>query len=98
MTGLEVLKELDEHCITWHDNPTKEKVEIIRKNLEALEIIKEKRVDVDTLIYTFAFGNRWQYNNEMHRQCGLYDCEPLELTQEEYDLLREVLCEKLQKL
>lgn len=41
MKSLEALKELDEHCITWHDNPTKEKIKIIEKELKALEIIKE---------------------------------------------------------
>lgn len=51
--------------------------------LKALEVIKEKRVDVDDLIESV---NLEEYNRHMSFCYGSF------LTQEEYDLLKEVLC------
>lgn len=53
------------------------------KKLKALEIIKEKSVDVFQLQIAIKLTNLNEYN-ERHTKC-------LQLTQEEYDLLREVL-------
>lgn len=39
--GLEALKYLDEHNLNWHDNPTKKYVDIIEKELKALELIRK---------------------------------------------------------
>lgn len=72
----EMMKRFNEACVpTILDNETE-------KKLKALEIIKEKRVDVAELVvscdlkaynYLFRLVEKWQ------------------LTQEEYDLLKEVL-------
>lgn len=59
--------------------------EIIKNKLKALEIIKEKKVFVANLIYHFEYDdNVINYN----RCCGWSKSE---LTQQEYDLLKEVL-------
>ena len=42
MNGLEALKYLDDHNLNWHDNPTKEKVSIVKKELEDFEWLKSK--------------------------------------------------------
>ncbi len=57
------------------------------KKLKALEIIKTKRVDITTLLdcYDAKEYNRW---NGVRSH---YSYPPLEITQEEYDLLKEVL-------
>lgn len=52
----------------------------IYKKAKALEIIKEKRVSVDLFFYC---ANRAMYNNRVNTE--------RQLTQEEYDLLKEVL-------
>lgn len=58
------------------------------KELEALEIIKKKGVDVDWLIYNFKFGSLDVYNCDF----GLYKEDNWRiLTEEEYEFLREVL-------
>jgi len=57
------------------------------KKLKALEIIKEKRVDITTL---FDCLNAEEYNRWVPVRSH-YSYPPLELTQEEYDLLKEVL-------
>ena len=70
----------------------KEEIEQLKKSLEALEIIKEKRVYVR---YLQLCENLRQYNNfvEMNWSCrkeAEYHHDEI-LTQEEYDLLKEVL-------
>lgn len=86
------LKRLENYEGAWHNTNLKqifismEDWKIERKQLKALEIIKEKQVDIHNLIYsqsleeynTFAM----KYNQEL--------CNTL-LTQEEYELLKEVL-------
>ena len=62
-----------------------ENIEVIKKELKALEIIKKKWVDVGYLIVDVFNENKTleSYNS------GLY--EYFKLTQEEFDLLEEVL-------
>lgn len=57
------------------------------KNSQALEIIKEKRIDVATLLdcHNVEEYNRW-VDIRSH-----YSYQPLKLTQEEWELLKEVL-------
>ena len=70
------------------------------KKEKALEIIRDKRVNVDYFIYT-CVKNDWSYedyldeisNSDNLALCGQYcfsNKQPI-LTQEEYDLLKEVL-------
>lgn len=72
----------DRFCDEWKDE--------IEKELKALEIIKEKRVDVDCLMDCFPYDGfisttgRFEYNRSL-------TWGEKELTQEEYDLLKEVL-------
>lgn len=80
-TGLEALDNLRDYG-EWL--PSLE-MGIIRRELKALEIIKEKGVNVRAFLKC------------CHRADGLLiynsQCvESQELTQEEYDLLKEVLC------
>ena len=58
--------------------------DIIEKELKALEIIKEKEVDIKA------------FNDLQDLQDYNYYCSP-ELTQEEYNLLKEVLHENVSK-
>lgn len=79
MTGLEMLiDDLYEEKISME---TKEKIE---KRLKALEIIKEKRVDLCILTDCDNF-------NEYNKSLG--NLRPVEdrLTYDEFDLLKEVL-------
>lgn len=55
----------------------------VQKKLKALEIIKKKRVEIRVIFHT---TNVMEYNEKTRQY---YDCLPL--TQEEYDLLKEVL-------
>lgn len=58
----------------------------IKKELKALEIIKKKEVNVGVLIFDIFEGHRpKEYYN-----FGVY--KEYELTQQEFDLLKEVLC------
>lgn len=54
---------------------------VVKDKLKALEIIKEKRVDVDRLLRSKDLGE-YNFSNAYVYQ---------DLTQDEYDLLREVL-------
>lgn len=56
---------------------------LIVKKLKALEIIKEKRVEIRVIFHT---TNAMEYNEKTRQY---YDCMPL--AQEEYQLLKEVL-------
>lgn len=65
-----------------------ETLSIDYKKLKALEIIKEKEVDTLLLFRCFEFDNLYGYSHfEMYNQ-ELYTQN---ITQEEYDLLKEVL-------
>lgn len=84
--GLDALNEIKKGIDTalWDGNEY-DYLDIIEKELKALEIIKEKRVDIRLLFETFNY-----YKNGLKAYNGMrtygYD-----LTQEEYDLLKEVL-------
>ena len=73
--GLEALQE-----IIKYNALIDEDLDIIEKELKALEIIKTKRVDVELWRFT---SNRDYYNKLV--------CEDRQLTEEEHDLLKEVL-------
>ena len=60
-----------------------EDANIIEKSLKALEIIKKKRVNVSWFIHCQMFNSPLMMYNELH--------DKRELTQEEYELLKEVL-------
>ena len=80
-------KELDAlECIVVDLAPTakehnKEEIEQLKKSLEALEIIKEKGLDILEFRHAFSL---YEYN-----ACKSVGCE--ELTPEEYGLLKKVL-------
>ena len=73
--GLEALKEMRKYGAVMIPN-----CEIIEKELKALEIIKNKKVDVLSLLCGCNFDD---YNRPQE--------EKGKLTKEEYDLLKEVL-------
>lgn len=79
MTGLEALKIVERDCEDLEQVPYGE-FALIEKYLKALEIIKEKNVDT---YYLITCPSLESYNSETWNK----------LTQEEYDLLREVLVE-----
>ena len=92
--GLEALENIKNKTITITDNRndivykyrygdylSKEDVNTIAKELKALEIVKDKELDIEWLLTCFNKYDREQYNA----------CQIKSLTQEEYDLLKEVL-------
>ena len=87
MKGLKALEENLE-MVTFHNNEDLatylSNYYIIEKELKALEIIKEKEVDIKA------------FNDLQDLQDYNYYCSP-ELTQEEYNLLKEVLHENVSK-
>ena len=100
MNSKEALKSLCNHCekLSIRDgfigcpfrnisNDYCEEFEIIEKELKALEIIKTKNVDIDYIKTCFydKKGGFKEYNAYVGHD------EDKELTQEEYDLLKEVL-------
>ena len=100
MNSKEALKSLCNHCekLSIRDgfigcpfrnisNDYCEEFEIIEKELKALEIIKTKNVDIDYIKTCFydKKGGFKDYNAYVGHD------EDKELTQEEYDLLKEVL-------
>ena len=56
----------------------------LERKLKALEIIKEKRVDI-TFLDTYV---KWNWEKYLNRKLK---CSEKELTQDEFDLLKEVL-------
>lgn len=91
--GLEALKEfrllVANYEDKWSKNTTKHFIkcaDTIEKELKALEIIKEKNVDV---IYLHYECNCLEDYNEYNQTCELDKDEYL--TQEEYNLLKEVV-------
>lgn len=80
--GLEALNKIA-YCYGYDEN-----IEILNKSLKALEIIKKKKVDTLLLFRCFELENLYGYSHlEMYNQ-ELYTQN---ITQEEYDLLREEL-------
>lgn len=84
MTGLEALNYADELTYSHYEV---DDLDIIEKELKALEIIKNKGVCLPALKLTASFekDNLEEYN----KMCVKHYALPL--TQEEYDLLKEVL-------
>lgn len=74
--GLEALKEIKSEPFSWEK--LKDSLDTIEKELKALEIVKKKLVDVNWLK---GCDELEDYNF----------CNNIELTQEEYNLLKEVL-------
>lgn len=98
MTGLEALSRLVDFYNLPSRNPIaymleqenlNEYANIIKKELEALEIIKEKKCDIAILM---ASESLYDYNDYMNCS-GMYNeyGNSRKLTQEEYDLLRWAL-------
>lgn len=88
--GLEALEELKEllgkHFILWGNGIfNDERTETIEKSLKVLEIIKKKGIFVNGLIKSGDLG-------EYSILCLNHGMTEL-LTQEEYDLLKEVLAQ-----
>lgn len=71
----------DEHYELSEDKRVVERKRTVEAALEALEIIKEKGLDILEFRHAFSL---YEYN-----ACKSVGCE--ELTQEEYDLLKKVL-------
>ena len=83
--GLEAFNEVIDTICCQRPNPNLQNAtDIVVKELKALEIIKSKNVDIAILKNT---ENVEQYNNTV---LLFFKCSK-ELTQEEYDLLKEVL-------
>lgn len=81
--GLEALKDIrDSYIDSWYGV---HRCEIIEKELKALEVIKNKKVNIFTFYECCNWYNPSHYNDSIG--CPV-NCE---LTQEEYDLLKEVL-------
>lgn len=72
----------------------KEDFEQVRKSLKALEIIKEKRVNVGTFIHlTKILKKDYEQCKALNNTFGANICETEKefLTEEEFNLLKEVL-------
>ena len=93
MTGLEALKIVEKDCEDLEQVPYGE-FALIEKSLKALEIIKEKRVNVGTFIHLTKILKKdyeqCKANNDIVF-CNICDTEKEFLTQEEFNLLKEVL-------
>ena len=81
MTGLEALEQLRNDIENRALLFSEDKLEIIEKELKALEIIKEKKVNLDILTQCDSV--------ELYNKCIHYFDR--QLTQEEYDSLKKVL-------
>ena len=69
-----------------------ENIEVIKKELKALEIIKNKRVDVFELLLGISNS---VYRNPLERYNSYVEGSfNTELTPQEFDLLSEVLCDE----
>ena len=80
MTGLEALERIENEYSIGEAVFYKEDFKQVRKSLNALEIIKEKLVDVFKLYNCKTIE---EYNQAQYRDCML--------TKEEFNLLKEVL-------
>ena len=85
MTGLEILEEIKDELYNFKDisEYSKNQFSTIEKELRALEIMKKKKVNVVIVLYS---KNLEEYNSTV----GFYFSKN-QLTQDEYDLLKEVL-------
>lgn len=85
LTPLEALKDIERVCrdSNYVADFYNQRLDIIETALKAFEIIKEKSVDTIRLLYCESVE---EYNNELtHPRNNDW------LTQEEFDLLKEVL-------
>ena len=80
--GLEALQEIKSKPFSWEK--LKDNLDIIEKELKALEIIKKKLVNLFNVVYT---DTKEAYNDLVSEHYR-------ELSQDEYDLLKEELGEK----
>ena len=84
--GLKALESLvDTMPFAFIETNSMREIKIIEKELKALEIIKNKKVNMISLQSSIEWHNPSHYNDSVGCPVG---CE---LTQEEYDLLKEVL-------
>ena len=88
MTGLEAIERIKKSHYTAiavmgceRDSETEKAIEIVEKEHKALEIIKEKYVNVDLL---WDVSSLEEYNSEIMFSYQI-------ITEEEFNLLREVL-------
>ena len=97
---LNIIKKWRAQIVWKKDWGWNKELSTIETALKALEIIKEKKVNVDYFFYSCVKGN-WSYEDYLDEVnnidnlefCGHY-CFPKKqpiLTQEEYELLKEVL-------
>lgn len=81
-------------CFTFVQFKNSKGFEGVEKKLKALKIIKEKEVNVYILQWYLKHSSYEQYADDFERNrrdCDLPDLGDKILTQEEYDLLKEVL-------
>lgn len=84
MKSLEALDWLKYNVVNYDD--AIDKIVLIETELKALEIIKEKMVDV-----VYLYGSC--YELEHYNEYAPFEIEEEDkLTQEEFDLLKEVFC------
>ena len=94
MTGLEALNKIDNEVLygVYAQEHYSNEIETIRKELKALEVIKEKRVNVGTFIHlTKILKKDYEQCKALNNTFGANICEKEILTEEEFNLLREML-------
>ena len=82
-------------AISYNQIWLKNQIEILKQALlksqeqeKVLEIIKEKKVNIDLL---YASSSVEQYNDELVRVYGMWFVKDRQLTQDEFDTLKEVV-------
>ena len=81
--GNETDEELDDHAVGCGF--------AVENGLKALEIISEKRVQLDTLFSIFTYHKEKENSVQLSLYNSCVGFPERKLTQEEFDLLREVL-------
>lgn len=76
------IKQFEEHFLGCICNDTKEEYNLIEKDLKILEILKNKLVDITILYFSTCIE---VYN------CGFANRPKFQLTQEEYNKIKEWL-------
>lgn len=87
--GLEALNKIDNEVLygVYAQEHYSNEIETIRKSLKALEIIKEKRIDIESFYTSFIEGDYdYSFYERRYGTYGKY-C----LTEEEFNTLKEVL-------
>lgn len=92
-TPLKALREMYQVCLVANVADMRPEFELIEKTLKALEIIKEKNVCVGNLLsYCFETNDTYEeYVKSFGYADNYWDLGKELLTQEEYELLKEVL-------